>query len=53
VNVFVDPEVIYTAADSPFQTLDDVIAEAKAGNGTWGAAICSGSPRARSPRPPA
>jgi tripartite-type tricarboxylate transporter receptor subunit TctC len=38
VNVFVDPEVIYTAADSPFQTLDDVIAEAKAGNGTWGAA---------------
>ena len=29
VNVFVDPEVIYTAADSPFQSLDDVIAEAK------------------------
>lgn len=38
VNVFVDPEVIYTAADSPFQNLDDVIAAAKEGNGTWGAA---------------
>lgn len=37
VNVFVDPEVLYTSADSPFQSLDDVIAEAKAGNGTWGA----------------
>ncbi len=37
VNVFVDPEVLYTAANSPFQSLEDVIAEAKAGNGTWGA----------------
>lgn len=38
VNVFTDPEVIYTAADSPHQTLADVIGDAKAGGGTWGAA---------------
>jgi tripartite-type tricarboxylate transporter receptor subunit TctC len=38
VNVFTDPEVIYTAADSPHQTLADVITEAKEGEGTWGAA---------------
>lgn len=38
VNVFTDPEVIYTAADGPHQSLDDVLADAKAGNGTWGAA---------------
>lgn len=37
VNVFVDPEVIYTAADSSYESLDDLIAEAKKGNGTWGA----------------
>jgi tripartite-type tricarboxylate transporter receptor subunit TctC len=38
VNVFTDPEIIYTAAESPHQTLEDVIAEAKEGGGTWGAA---------------
>ena len=38
VNVFTDPEVIYTAADSPHQSLEDVINEAKEGEGTWGAA---------------
>jgi putative tricarboxylic transport membrane protein len=38
VNVFTDPEVIYTAADSPHQSLEDVINDAKTGEGTWGAA---------------
>jgi tripartite-type tricarboxylate transporter receptor subunit TctC len=38
VNVFFDPEVIYTAADSRFQTLADVIAHARTGSGRWGAA---------------
>ena len=38
VNVFTDPEVIYTAADSPHQSLEDVINDAKNGEGTWGAA---------------
>jgi tripartite-type tricarboxylate transporter receptor subunit TctC len=38
VNVFTDPEVIYTAADSPYKSLDDVINHAKEGKGTWGAA---------------
>src|SRR5688500_178592 len=38
VNVFTDPEVIYTAADSSHQSLEDVINEAKDGEGTWGAA---------------
>jgi len=38
VNFFIDPEVIYTAADSEFETLDDVIAFAKEGRGQWGAA---------------
>ncbi len=38
VNVFTDPEVIYTAADSPHQTLEDVIDQAKQGEGSWGAA---------------
>ncbi len=38
VNVFYDPEVLYTAAGSRFQTLADVIANAKAGRGRWGAA---------------
>jgi len=38
VNVFTDPEVIYTAADSEFQSLEDVINRAKEGQGTWGAA---------------
>jgi putative tricarboxylic transport membrane protein len=38
VNVFYDPEVIYTAADSPFKTLTDVIDAAHKGRGKWGAA---------------
>ena len=38
VNFFIDPEVIYTAADSPFQTFEDVIATAREGRGRWGAA---------------
>jgi tripartite-type tricarboxylate transporter receptor subunit TctC len=38
VNVFYDPEVLYTAADSQFKTLKDVIDHAKADRGKWGAA---------------
>lgn len=38
VNVFYDPEVLYTATDSKFKTLQDVIAHAKSGGGKWGAA---------------
>ncbi|MDL2397968.1 Bug family tripartite tricarboxylate transporter substrate binding protein [Rhizobium mayense] len=38
VNVFYDPEVIYTSVDSKFRTLQDVIAAAKQGRGKWGAA---------------
>lgn len=38
VNVFYDPEVIYTAADSKFKTLQDVIDQARKGGGKWGAA---------------
>ena len=38
VNFFIDPEVIYTAANSKFQTLEDVINHAKEGRGQWGAA---------------
>ena len=38
VNVFYDPEVLYTAADSPFKTLQDVIEHARKGGGKWGAA---------------
>ncbi len=38
VNVFFDPEVVYTAADSKFKTLQDVIDHAKASRGKWGAA---------------
>lgn len=38
VNVFYDPEVLYTAADSQFKTLKDVIDHAKSGRGKWGAA---------------
>lgn len=38
VNFFIDPEVIYTAAGSEFQTLDDVITAAKESRGQWGAA---------------
>jgi putative tricarboxylic transport membrane protein len=38
VNIFYDPEVLFTAADSPFKTLQDVIDHARAGGGRWGAA---------------
>lgn len=38
VNVFFDEEVIYTRADAPFQSLDDVIATARDSRGRWGAA---------------
>ena len=38
VNFFIDPEVIYTAADSPFKTLEDVIQFARDDRGQWGAA---------------
>jgi putative tricarboxylic transport membrane protein len=40
VNVFFDPEVLYTRAESPYKTLADAIAHAKtgAGKGRWGAA---------------
>ena len=40
VVVFLDPEVIYTRAESPFKTLADAIAFAKAnpGKAKWGAA---------------
>ncbi|MDB5594420.1 MAG: tripartite tricarboxylate transporter substrate binding protein [Hyphomicrobiales bacterium] len=38
VNVFFDPEVIYTASDGPLKTLGDVIERAKSSRGKWGAA---------------
>jgi tripartite-type tricarboxylate transporter receptor subunit TctC len=38
VNLFFDPEVLYTAADSRFRTLRDVIDHARSGPGRWGAA---------------
>jgi putative tricarboxylic transport membrane protein len=38
VNMFFDPEVLYTAVDSPFKTLRDVIEHARSGGGKWGAA---------------
>ena len=38
VNFFIDPEVIYTSADSEFQTIEDVIEAAREGRGRWGAA---------------
>ena len=37
VNIFYDPEVIYTSADSRFKTLQDVIDHARNGGGRWGA----------------
>ncbi len=39
VIIFIDPEVIFTRADSPFKTLADVVAHAKAnpGKSRWGA----------------
>ena len=39
VNLFFDPEVLYTASDSRFKTLRDVIDHARrGGGGAWGAA---------------
>ena len=38
VNIFYDPEVLYTAADSRFTTLKDVLDVARQGKGRWGAA---------------
>ncbi len=38
VNLFIDPELIYTAASSPFQTLDDALDKARSSRGLWGAA---------------
>ncbi|MDA1185899.1 MAG: tripartite tricarboxylate transporter substrate binding protein [Acidobacteria bacterium] len=38
VNLFFDPEVLYTASDSGFESLSDVIDHARSGGGAWGAA---------------
>ncbi len=38
VNIFYDPEVLFTAADSPFKTVKDVVEHARGGQGRWGAA---------------
>jgi tripartite-type tricarboxylate transporter receptor subunit TctC len=38
VNIFYDPEVLYTASNSRFKTLKDVLSAAKTGKGRWGAA---------------
>jgi putative tricarboxylic transport membrane protein len=38
VNLFFDPEVLYTAVDSPYRSLPDVIGRARRGGGKWGAA---------------
>jgi tripartite-type tricarboxylate transporter receptor subunit TctC len=38
LNMFIDPEVIYTAASSPYKSLEDVIKKAKEDRGKWGAA---------------
>ena len=38
VNIFYDPEVLFTAADSPYKTVKDVVDHARSGQGRWGAA---------------
>jgi tripartite-type tricarboxylate transporter receptor subunit TctC len=38
VNFFVDTEVVYTRANGPYQTLEDVLNHARRGRGRWGAA---------------
>ncbi|WP_102959466.1 Bug family tripartite tricarboxylate transporter substrate binding protein [Mangrovicella endophytica] len=38
VNFFTDTEVVYTAENSPYKTLADVVAHAKEDRGRWGAA---------------
>jgi tripartite-type tricarboxylate transporter receptor subunit TctC len=37
-NIFADSEVVFTRADSPYKTLQDVIDKAKTERGKWGAA---------------
>jgi tripartite-type tricarboxylate transporter receptor subunit TctC len=38
VNIFYDPEVLFTAADSPYKTVKEVVEHARTGQGRWGAA---------------
>jgi tripartite-type tricarboxylate transporter receptor subunit TctC len=38
VNIFYDPEVLYTASNSRYKTLQQVLSAAKTGKGRWGAA---------------
>mgnify|MGYP003624189320 CR=1 FL=1 len=38
VNLFFDPELIYTSADSAFYSLEDVLDKARTSRGLWGAA---------------
>ena len=38
VNIFYDPEVLFTAAGSPYKTVKDVVEHARGGQGRWGAA---------------
>ncbi|MHB2169056.1 Bug family tripartite tricarboxylate transporter substrate binding protein [Alsobacter sp. R-9] len=45
VNFFTDPTLLYTRADGPFKTLDDVIKSAKEKRGRWGASTPSSMER--------
>lgn len=36
VNTFTDSEVVYTRADAPYKSLNDVIAKARVSRGRWG-----------------
>jgi tripartite-type tricarboxylate transporter receptor subunit TctC len=38
VNIFYDPEVLFTAADSPYKSVKEVVEHARGGQGRWGAA---------------
>jgi putative tricarboxylic transport membrane protein len=38
VNIFYDPEVLFTSADAPYKTLKEVIDHSRSGQGRWGAA---------------
>ena len=38
VNIFYDPEVLFTSADSPYKTVKDIVEHAHTGQGRWGAA---------------
>jgi tripartite-type tricarboxylate transporter receptor subunit TctC len=38
VNFFLDTEVVYTRADGPYRTLEEVLDHARRGRGRWGAA---------------